>query len=76
MGHLPRQRCFKVGIRSDGCRQDYADLGDKNNAFVWLEKAYEQRASGLIFLRLLPDFDSLRSDPRYADLVKRIGFPN
>ncbi|MFY9688903.1 MAG: protein kinase [Candidatus Acidiferrales bacterium] len=66
----------KSGYDPMGVAEDYADLGDKNNAFVWLEKAYEQRASGLIFLRLLPDFDSLRSDPRYADLVKRIGFPN
>ncbi len=55
---------------------NYALLGDKNNAFLWLEKAYRMRESGLEELKANPDFDSLRSDPRYADLVRRIGFPN
>ncbi|MGA9883777.1 MAG: protein kinase [Candidatus Acidiferrales bacterium] len=53
----------------------YALLGDKNDAFVWLEKAYELHESALESLNADPDFDSLRSDPRYADLVRRIGFP-
>jgi serine/threonine protein kinase/tetratricopeptide (TPR) repeat protein len=53
----------------------YALLGDRDNAFVWLEKAYQQHASGLLGLPVNPAFDSLRSDPRYADLVRRIGFP-
>jgi tetratricopeptide (TPR) repeat protein len=55
--------------------ENYALLGDKDNAFLWLEKAYEQRASELIFLKVGPESDSLRSDPRYADLLRRIGFP-
>ncbi len=53
----------------------YALLGDKNNAFVWLEKAYQLHEIGLEGLKPNPDFDSLRSDPRYAELVRRIGFP-
>ncbi|MGH9717256.1 MAG: TPR end-of-group domain-containing protein, partial [Candidatus Acidiferrales bacterium] len=53
----------------------YALLGDKNDAFVWLEKAYELHESALESLNADPDFDRLRSDPRYADLVRRIGFP-
>jgi len=53
----------------------YALLGDKDNAFVWLEKAYQLHESELEALRVEPNFDSLRSDPRYADLVRRIGFP-
>lgn len=54
----------------------YARLGEKDQAFEWLEKAYAQRADGV--LRLIEDlgFDNLRSDPRYADLLKRIGLPH
>jgi len=52
----------------------YAILGEKDKALFWLEKAYEER-SGMNFLQVEPAFDNLRSDPRYADLVRRIGFP-
>jgi len=66
----------KTGYEPLDVAEDYADLGDKNSAFVWLEKAYQQHSSNLIALKVLPDFDNLRSDPRYAALVKRIGFPD
>src|SRR5262249_1032245 len=52
-----------------------ARAGDKNQAFEWLEKAYQDRDEWLRLLRVAPSFDSLRSDPRYADLVRRIGLP-
>ena len=52
----------------------YAGLNDKDKAFMWLEKAYEQRGPGMIGLKTQPRGDSLRSDPRYADLMKRVGF--
>ncbi len=55
--------------------ENYALLGDKTDAFVWLEKAYQQHSSGLIFLKVDPEFDGLRSDPRYTDLVRRMGLP-
>jgi len=54
--------------------QDYARLGDKEKAFLWLEKCYAERA-GLGFLKVEPAFESLHSDPRFADLVRRVGFP-
>jgi serine/threonine protein kinase/tetratricopeptide (TPR) repeat protein len=54
----------------------YGALGDKDQAFAWLEKAYEDRAGGLIYLKVLPMFDSLRSDPRFRGLAQRVGFPN
>jgi eukaryotic-like serine/threonine-protein kinase len=54
---------------------NYAFLGDKDKAFYWLEKAYEQRAFEVVFLKGNPGFDTLHSDPRYADLLRRIGFP-
>jgi serine/threonine protein kinase/tetratricopeptide (TPR) repeat protein len=53
---------------------NYLGLGDKDKAFLWLEKAYEQRDIGFISFKD-PVFDSVRSDPRYVDLLHRIGFP-
>jgi len=53
----------------------YIGLGDKDQAFTWLEKGYQQRDFWLTFLKGDPVFDSLRSDPRFQDLVRRIGLP-
>jgi serine/threonine protein kinase/TolB-like protein/tetratricopeptide (TPR) repeat protein len=58
-----------------GAAQSYLALGDKDKAFFWLNKAYDERAVRLIFLKVDPVYDPLRPDPRYADLVRRIGFP-
>ncbi len=51
----------------------YAGLGEKDQAFAWLDKACQTRSGLLIFVTSDPPFDSLRSDPRYADLVRRMG---
>jgi TolB-like protein/DNA-binding winged helix-turn-helix (wHTH) protein/Flp pilus assembly protein TadD len=51
----------------------YAALGDKEQAMHWLEIGYEQRFNPGVLLR--PGFDPLRADPRFQDLVHRIGFP-
>ncbi len=53
----------------------YIGLGDKDQAFAWLEKAYAARSIKLLFLKVSPRYDSLRSDPRFADLVRRVGLP-
>jgi TolB-like protein/Tfp pilus assembly protein PilF len=53
----------------------YTDLNEKDKAFEWLEKAYEEHSTWLINLKTDPQFESLRSDPRFADLVRRIGIP-
>lgn len=50
----------------------YAGLGDKNRAMEWLEKAYELRATSLVLLKVNPRYDSLRSDPRFTALIKKI----
>ena len=44
-------------------------LGDKDRAFEWLEKAYEERSQALVHLKSRPMFDTLRSDPRYTELL-------
>ncbi|MBA3512916.1 MAG: protein kinase, partial [Pyrinomonadaceae bacterium] len=51
----------------------YTGLGDRDQAFNWLEKAYEERSGWLVNLEVEPMFDSLRSDPRFEDLLRRIG---
>jgi TolB-like protein/DNA-binding winged helix-turn-helix (wHTH) protein/thioredoxin-like negative regulator of GroEL len=53
----------------------YAGLGEKNEAFEWLQKAAEERAGWLIYLDVDPRFDSLRSDPRFQDLRRKVGLP-
>src|ERR1700676_500044 len=54
----------------------YAALGEKDQAFAWLEKAYRNRAGGLILLNPVPDFQTLHNDPRFPDLERRLGLPS
>jgi TolB-like protein/DNA-binding winged helix-turn-helix (wHTH) protein/Flp pilus assembly protein TadD len=51
----------------------YLGLGDNEQAFVWLEEAYKEQSNILQFLKVHPYFDPLRADPRFADLVRRVG---
>jgi TolB-like protein/DNA-binding winged helix-turn-helix (wHTH) protein len=53
----------------------YVHLGDREQAIAWLEKAYQERASRLRYLKMDPVYDPLRSDPRFHDLLRRIGLP-
>ena len=53
--------------------QIYAGLGDKDQAFAWLEKADEDRSRGIDYLNINPVFEPLRSDPRFQDLLRRGG---
>ena len=53
----------------------YLDLGQKDKAFAELNKAYENRISSLCWLKVEPQLDSLRSDPRYQQLLQKMGFP-
>ncbi len=52
----------------------YVGLGEKEQAFAWLEKSYQERAGHLRYLKVDPIYDPLRSDPRFAVLMKRTGF--
>ncbi len=51
----------------------YAGLGEQDQAFAWLEKDFQARSGYLSGIGWAPQFDSLRSDPRYADLMQRMG---
>ena len=53
--------------------QLYVALGEKDQAFAWLDKAYEEHDFILVMLKVEPTFDNLRSDPRFTVLLKRIG---
>jgi TolB-like protein/DNA-binding winged helix-turn-helix (wHTH) protein/Tfp pilus assembly protein PilF len=48
-------------------------LGDKDQAFFWLEKSYQDRSEHMLYLKVEPLIDPLRSDPRFASLLKRVG---
>ena len=49
----------------------FSQLGEKDKAFEWLEKAFEERAHTMMFLKVAPNLDPLRSDRRFADLLRR-----
>jgi len=53
----------------------YAGLEDRDQAFVWLEKACEERHNRLAYLKVEALWDPLRSDPRFRDLLRRVGIP-
>jgi TolB-like protein/Flp pilus assembly protein TadD len=51
----------------------YIGLGDNHRAFKWLEEAYIDRSEWMIYLNIEPMFDPIRNDPRFSELVKRVG---
>jgi len=53
----------------------YIALGEKDQALEWLEKAYQERAAGIVILKVDPMLDPLRSDPRFQALLRRMNFP-
>ncbi len=53
----------------------YAGFGDKELTLDWLEKAYEERGTWMIFLNVHPYFDFLRAEPRFQNLLRKMGLP-
>ena len=53
----------------------YAKLDSDDEALTWLEKGYEERDFRMTLISVAFEFDRLRSDPRFKDLVRRIGLP-
>jgi hypothetical protein len=54
----------------------YAQAGEVDHAFEWLEKAVDQGSLELVYLGIRPEFDPLRGDPRYSTLLQRLGLLN
>ncbi|HLM62562.1 MAG TPA: hypothetical protein VK308_17300, partial [Pyrinomonadaceae bacterium] len=54
----------------------YASLNDRDKAFYWLERAVEERSNWLVFSKVSRRLKPLQGDPRFNDLLKRIGFEN
>lgn len=54
----------------------YIGLGQQDQAFEWLEKAYEDRSGWLTWIAIEPKLDPLRSDPRFAGLLRRMNLPS
>jgi TolB-like protein/DNA-binding winged helix-turn-helix (wHTH) protein/Tfp pilus assembly protein PilF len=55
--------------------RDYADLGEPEAALSLLELAYQKHNSDIVLIRTDPEFDSLRADPRFQELIRKVGFP-
>lgn len=52
----------------------YSELGERDEAFKSLEKAFENKETDLVYLKVSPIWDKLRDDPRFAEMVRRLGF--
>jgi TolB-like protein/Tfp pilus assembly protein PilF len=56
--------------------ESYMRMGEKQKAFEWVEKAYEEHDSGLVSLAVEPMFEPLRSDPRFKEILRRMKLPH
>lgn len=65
----------KKFVTSYGVALVHAGLGQRDSAFACLNKAFDERSHWLVWLRLDPRWNGLRSDPRFAELVSRVAFP-
>jgi len=65
----------KKFVTSYGVALIHASLGDKEEAFKWLDKAYDERSHWLVWLRTDPRWTPLRSDKRFAELLAKVGLP-
>jgi TolB-like protein/Tfp pilus assembly protein PilF len=66
------ERARKRHVSSYAFALIYIGMGNKDQAFAWLDKAYDERASALPFLKTNPSLAKLRSDPRFNDLLRRM----
>ncbi len=66
----------KKYVTSYGRALVYAGIGEKEQAFMWLNKAYDERSHWLVWLKLDPRWESLRSDNRFTQLVNKVGLPD
>ncbi len=62
-------------VSPDSIAYIYAGLNDKDQAFEWLERAYQERSLCMTLLNFETVWDNLRPDPRFKDLLKRMNLP-
>ena len=62
----------RIVTRSLGGSVDYSP-GEREEAFAWLDLAYENRSEGMVWLKVDPTLDSLRASPRFAALLRGVG---
>jgi hypothetical protein len=62
-----------LGITAFSLARYYFYLGENDKGFEWLERSYSRREVGFPWITVEPDFDGVRTDPRYLDLLKRLG---
>jgi serine/threonine protein kinase/Tfp pilus assembly protein PilF len=72
---LAQRKAGNGYVSQESIAQLYAELGDKDHAFEWLNTGYQEHDINMIAIRTDFTLDSLRSDPRYAELVRKMGFP-
>ena len=58
-----------------GLYRTYFALGDEDRGFAWMEQALKKKSEALLYLRCWPEFDRMLGDPRFADIVRRVGIP-
>ena len=63
----------RAGGRAGAISSYYAKLGDRDQAFAWLDRAYDQREPWLVYTKISPIYDNLRPDPRFAAFLKKLG---
>ncbi len=71
-----RELAKKRYVTAYGVALVYAGLGDKDQAFVWLQRGVQERTHWMVWTKLDPRWDSLRDDPRFGELLRRVGLPN
>ncbi|MGC9947317.1 MAG: hypothetical protein ABSF64_13185 [Bryobacteraceae bacterium] len=69
------QKCVRTQRPGKSCyaAQIYAGIGEKDLAFQWLEKAYEERNPLLVYAKAMPYYDNLRGEPRFQGLLEKLG---
>ena len=70
---LTLERAKQQRVRSWLVAGIYHGLGDREQTFAWLEKAFAERDGLMPFLKVMPQYEDLRNDPRFADLLRRVG---
>ena len=69
-----KQQAKRMYVPSDIVATIYVALGDHDHAFEYLQKGYEERAGWMIWIRVDPVWNPLRTDPRFTALLKKMGF--